>query len=396
MKDRHINESLSLLCSTILAANCPENIYGQLAYHFCNADSRLPVSWNVHCDGNWLENNYDPANIGSVATLSYTVDALNKREWAGKLSEGLKRAASRDASFSSSFSPIHDSSVMVGLVLGGKYLSESSNEYIAWLTNIVSKLKNEKPILLKDAGFLYALYLLGILEKNLYIDDDSSLPQLSFCDFILKVDASYSINTTDEYLKNRIVELALSESLESIAAYHSALIWKSLKDSISELSSIKINNASTVVHVLNQFESALKRWRYDSDSLKNPIKWEITSEREVQDILWLILRSYWVDIKDEEAMPKFGHSTYNVDFAIPSLKLLIEAKYARKATDFKQLEKEILEDLIPYLNSSYDKIIVFIYDSSASVQHHEETRQALCSVDGIFDVIIASKPSQLP
>lgn len=396
MKEQHINKTLSQLYDAILTSNSPENIYGQLAYHFCSSDVRLAVNWNVHCDEKWLEDSYDPANISAVAILSYTIHALDKREWAGKLAEGLKRASSRDISFSNSFSPIHDPSVIVGLVLGSKFLQESNPEFINWISTIIKKLKSEKPILSKDAGFLYSLHLLNALEKNLYVDGESLLPQMAFYDLLLRKDNSYSINIHREDLKKRILEKSLSEPLDNMYSYHYALIWQSIKDSVSGLASLSINDVSGVIHVLNQFESAMKRWRYDTDDLKNPVRWNISSEREVQDILWLVLRSYWTDVKDEEAMPKFGHSTYNVDFAIPSLGLLIEVKYARKATDFKQLEKEILEDLIPYLNSTYDKIIVFIYDASSSVQHHGETRQALCSVDGISDVIIVSKPSQLP
>jgi hypothetical protein len=59
-------------------------------------------------------------------------------------------------------------------------------------------------------------------------------------------------------------------------------------------------------------------------------------EREVQDILWLILRPVFDDLVDEETLHTVGHSTYRADFGIPSLGLLIEVKYARMASDFKE------------------------------------------------------------
>jgi hypothetical protein len=43
----------------------------------------------------------------------------------------------------------------------------------------------------------------------------------------------------------------------------------------------------------------------------------------------------------------------------------------------------------------YDEIVVFIYDSTASVEHHELTRDALIKVPGIADVIIVSRPGVL-
>jgi hypothetical protein len=101
---------------------------------------------------------------------------------------------------------------------------------------------------------------------------------------------------------------------------------------------------------------------------------------------------------DEETLPKFGHSSYKPDFGIPSLRLLVEIKYARKKEDFKLIEKEIMQDAVGYLagTQQYEKIIVFIYDASCSVQEHNITRRDLIKIKGIEDVIIVSKPSQIP
>jgi hypothetical protein len=101
---------------------------------------------------------------------------------------------------------------------------------------------------------------------------------------------------------------------------------------------------------------------------------------------------------DEETLPKVGHSSYKPDFAIPSLRLLIEAKVTYSRADFKKIEKEIMVDTIGYLltTKDYDRIIVFIYDKSVSVQEHGTTRNDLKKITEIEDVIIVSKPSQLP
>jgi hypothetical protein len=54
-------------------------------------------------------------------------------------------------------------------------------------------------------------------------------------------------------------------------------------------------------------------------------------------------------------------------------------------------------DSVAYLQraSLYDEIVVFIYDSSASVEHHDLTRTTLMQVSGIADVIIVSRPGVL-
>ena len=158
-----------------------------------------------------------------------------------------------------------------------------------------------------------------------------------------------------------------------------------------------ILSRSHLVTVLSRLEAAMRRWRCDDNSVKHPIRWPVTAEREVQDILWLILRPVFDDLVDEETLPKLGHSTYRADFGIPSLGILIEVKYVRKSSDFKEVEKQVLEDSVAYLNgvTAYKEIVVFIYDDSASVQEHDTTATALRSIDGISDVIIVSRPSQL-
>jgi hypothetical protein len=142
----------------------------------------------------------------------------------------------------------------------------------------------------------------------------------------------------------------------------------------------------------------MRRWRWDEDDLHDPVRWLVRSEREVQDILWLILRSVFEDVVDEETLPKVGHSTYRADFGLPRLGVLVEVKYARHHTDFKKIEKEVMEDSVAYLRNAgpYKEIVVFIYDESASVQEHDMTAAALRELSGVSDVIIVSRPSRLP
>ena len=106
----------------------------------------------------------------------------------------------------------------------------------------------------------------------------------------------------------------------------------------------------------------MRRWRWDDDSLANPVRWSITSERKVQDILWLLLRSIFEDAIEEETLPKLGHSAYRADFGLPQLGVLIEVKYARNRSDFKKIEKEVMEDSVAYLSgiTAYKEIVVFI------------------------------------
>ena len=103
--------------------------------------------------------------------------------------------------------------------------------------------------------------------------------------------------------------------------------------------------------LLRRFPAAMRRWRWDSgDRVKEPIHWPITSEREIQDILWLVLRSVFDDVTDEDTNPKVGHASTRADFGIPSLRLLVEVKYLYEGTtaEFKKIEQEVMIDSVAY------------------------------------------------
>jgi hypothetical protein len=75
---------------------------------------------------------------------------------------------------------------------------------------------------------------------------------------------------------------------------------------------------------------------------------------------------------------------------------MIEAEFARDSKDFKRIEDEIQIDIINYLDPSSDyRLIVFIYDDSASVEDHEISRKDIMKLPQIVDVVIVSSPSHL-
>lgn len=112
--------------------------------------------------------------------------------------------------------------------------------------------------------------------------------------------------------------------------------------------------------------------------------------------LYLILRSYFDDAEYEEPAPKFGHGSSGLDIKLPSVGIIVEAKFIRKASEFAKIEDEIKKTWqIIKSATPYRKTVVFIYDNTSSVQDHQTTIRALKRLDGIVDVIIVSKPSHI-
>jgi hypothetical protein len=153
-----------------------------------------------------------------------------------------------------------------------------------------------------------------------------------------------------------------------------------------------------VIGILERVPAALKRWRWDEGPVrgKPPVQWQINDEYHVQDLLWLILAPIFPELEDEESLPSLGHKHPRYDLGIPSLHLIIEVKFIRRATDFGKVTEEIAADHTLYLQdcSAYNKIVAFVWDDSSSIDQHEELRQALGKMRGIAGSVIIPRSAR--
>lgn len=392
-----LSSVLERLRREVAAANHPGNIEGLLSRLVLGEDARLGFRWSVDCNEQWLESEYDPMQLPRVSALGYTVHATQMGPFRAALEDGLIRAAKRDPNMVADSVPVYNPSILLGLILGAKSIEARHPECMAWCVGVVKHLEQTH----RGTSSPLLAYCAQVAATELMpVDFTAGQPLVAACaaDWLASQDGNAPLVTGEQRQKLRaaVVQRAVTEDMGTLPAHQAAFIWRAALEAVAGEAAEMVRSPHTVVHVLQQFESCLRRWRWDDLALKTPVRWPIVSEREVQDVLWLMLRSTFLDLADEDTLPKFGHSTYRADFGIPSLGVLIEVKFAREATDFKKIEKEVLEDIVPYLKSErYKQIVVFIYDDSGSVQEHELTRAAFLSA-GLAGVVIASRPSMLP
>lgn len=161
---------------------------------------------------------------------------------------------------------------------------------------------------------------------------------------------------------------------------------------------------SDVSRILRSTQHAFKRWVWeDKPSRRNsvPAKWLIDREAHVQSFLWALLYPiYGSELVDETYLPSWGNAQPRFDLGIVKLKLIIEVKYARQPSDFKDIEEQVAGDLGLYFKDTnmFDRMIVFIYDDC---DHHrpesyDSLRNALMARERIEDVIILRRPGMIP
>ncbi len=395
--DLYLQPSLDRLRDAVLEQNKPGSVEGLLAYHILKDNPRVKVDWQVLCTADWVTTHFRATQLDHVVALGYSSWENRALFYADKLREGLSRVRERDAFKGEHLSIARSPTRLLGIVLGCLALGDDAAETLCWCRQVLEKMR-QRGMTDFDPLASYVLYRASGTRIALASPTDTDLYRLAFADWVYRSQIHLTEQTEQqrkEHQANILFQTATSLQFESV--HQAAFIWTSVTSILFLALEAAVVRPRDVAEVLQNFEPALKRWRWDSSDLRRPIRWEIGQEREVQDILWLILRSYFPDLVDEDALPKLGHSTYRADFGIRSLKLIIEVKFASGKDDFKKIEKEVQEDCIPYLRDvRYSSLIVFIYDDSASVQEHDTTRRALLEVPGVIDVVIVSRPSQLP
>jgi hypothetical protein len=396
------------LVGRITAANIPGNLDGLFAYHVAGNELERHIAWDVNCaTDTWIAANTSRLGhshvLAAVGYAFYHFPATPSSELKTTFVQQLARLRQRDPFPEDRVAFAYQPTAFLGLALGTLALGDLGAEYKAWLAGLLADERRGRPPLYQQLLYGYIQFLLTGEVKM--IDDlrlYTSVHEVAMLEWTIRRGACRLVDPRSDMsrLQAQVLQHALTTDVQPLDVPRATVLWSAVQSALVCCIEDVVLTRSHVATVLRRFEDALRRWRWDNPSkVRQPIQWPITSEREVQDILWLVLRSVFDDVIDEETLPKFGHSTYKADFAIPSLRLLIEAKFVRKAADFKDYEKEIMEDAIGYLvqaSDRYDRIMVFIYDHSSSVQEHGQTIGALRKLPQIEDVIIVSRPSQLP
>jgi hypothetical protein len=158
-----------------------------------------------------------------------------------------------------------------------------------------------------------------------------------------------------------------------------------------------------VVALLKRIPAALKRWPWEHKpkTLHKEVtaqRWDIQHEYHVQSLLWTVLRPVFPNLEDEENLPSLGHKHPRADLLVPGLRLVIEVKYLREATQSSRAKiiEEVAADTALYLNehSEYDQLIAFIWDATGSIHHHDELIAGLCKLPSVTNAVIVSRPGE--
>jgi len=404
-----ISEQLLALEARIRPSNKQGDVDGLFAHYILDGTYIGKWTWEVNCaDDTWVQDfalGVSRGNFNLLAALGFSLAIAqpDKNEDVVPIFiKGVEVLQQRDLFPIDGVSFANIPKIFMGLALGAKVIPEVNRKEAAvqWLLEVLDKTVARKST--PSAKLIYSCIRSILDSKPQRIDRNNFTDVIDLA--LIEWGTSKSLFDVRDLPKEmsdfreQLVMKILSTDAQQLDSTQAAFLWYGLNQSLIESIHEHMVTSSHVSAILSNFQDAMRRWRWDTDKAKLPIRWPIRNEREVQDILWIMLKPVFPELVDEDTLPKLGHSSYKADFGIPSLGLLIEVKMAKKAEDFKDIEKQIMEDIKGYFTQTlrYEKLLVFIYDESSSVQEHGETRLALKKFPEIEDVIIVSRPSQLP
>ncbi|MFC4914084.1 hypothetical protein [Actinomadura gamaensis] len=403
----HIADHLAALDENIRAADTPGNLDGLMARHVLRNATRLAPTYSTESVREQRIGEYGDGPVGAplLAMLGYHLDEL-RADAAPSVKAaavtGLQQLMRRDPFPLDDVTFHQDPRQLLGITLAIIAVADEVPGANRWLRQIIDDARFRSPTVRHE---LIRLHTYGVLtrEPSVWVTDTG--PQhpvdLAVLHWLVAQGTVRLPNPPEDLkiIQSGILKGLLSVPATGASAPDAAFLRAAAQQIIDTTIDESMLDRHHVGVVLRRFPKAMRRWRWDADpDIKNPIRWPITMEREVQDILWILLSTVFVDLVDEDPLRKFGHSSYRVDFGIPRLGVIVEIKYVRAAAEFKKIEKEVMEDYVAYLQdqSAYQKIVVFIYDESASIQEHAITEAALIRLEHVIDVVIVSRPSQLP
>jgi len=282
---------------------------------------------------------------------------------------------------------------LFGVAIGLRATADAGGEAIEWLKGLLTQsLQQHRPADWNEALIAAAAEMLG---------DRSAVGKIA-ADLRVAL-AARDVMTAEPDTRaeawDLIAGLTCSDDGMSRAATQAAALGFLVRESSTLRTST--SSIADVANVLSGLNRSIRRWVWESKP-RTPrsaiARWVVDNEYHVQDMLWVVLAPVFPDLDDEEWLKSLGQHHPRADLAIPSLRAIIEVKFARKdGKSFSELIQEVAADASTYLQdgSGYASIIAFIWDDAARTEEHAELRQGLLRVRGVVDAIVLSRPQKM-
>jgi len=132
---------------------------------------------------------------------------------------------------------------------------------------------------------------------------------------------------------------------------------------------------SAVLLALKEFDACV---RYLNTRRSVGAVINIQSESDVQDVLYLLLRPWIVDLVYESPADKSANRYVIKDFSSAAGRFVLDAKYIRDKDHGRLISKELHDDIEMYrTHPKCDDLVFFVYDPDSLIPDQRALREAI-------------------
>lgn len=339
-----------------------------------------------------------------LAIIGYAAHSVGLDEiQASALRHGLKWLCGRNCEVAGEpASFFTDAVALLGIALGARYLDgDEAMSACKWLLGFVPRAA-KLPAVEAWQRCLFSAALHAVGGTELPIPKDRAVADIRTAlraRSIAPSDAGRDEAEIDERLTLDLLKQQVADDLPEVRAALrlTAFSWILRSAPVAVPGRMTVTD---VVHLLERVPAGLRRWVWEEKPRTKggePRKWHVDHEYHVQDLLYLVLAPIFPDLKDEEYFPSLGQKQPRTDLFIPSMKLIIEAKFLRSTDKLTKVIDEVGSDASLYLKegSDYAGIVAFVWDAARRTEEHAVLRNGLRAIRGVLEGVVVSRPGRM-
>ncbi|PCJ28515.1 MAG: hypothetical protein COA97_00760 [Flavobacteriales bacterium] len=201
-------------------------------------------------------------------------------------------------------------------------------------------------------------YFLAKIEPSFYslLKHSSSIDGSDSLSIIIK-----KITGIEEVSESQLND-AINEVVKDEFDIQTQIIIEDLEKTFLEIKYVNKSADEQVRDILNNFSNAVKK--INVNRRKGHSEYEIKDEYDVQDILYVILKSVFPNLRDEDPIPKVGGKSTKIDLIMREENILIEVKMIKeKDSNETHFIEELKIDFESYHECQWlKKLFCFVYD----------------------------------
>jgi hypothetical protein len=158
------------------------------------------------------------------------------------------------------------------------------------------------------------------------------------------------------------LDRAILENSKNDFDIQTQILLEDLERSLLKIKYINKSSEEVIRDILNNFSNAVQK--ITKDRRKEHLEFKIEDEYDVQDILYVVLKSIFPTLRDEDPIPKVGAKSTKIDLILRDEKILIEVKMI-KGKDSNEIHfiEQLKVDFESYHECKWlKKLFCFVYD----------------------------------